>query len=114
MVNNMTMKVVNIFEAKAKLSECIEAAAAGERVLICKRNHPVAELRAVPGGRTKPRPVGGAAGRLKVPAAFFDPLPDEIVASFFPDGARESTDRPLRAAERPPAYRMRPSRRPRR
>ncbi len=109
------MKVVNIFEAKAKLTECIEAAAAGERVLICKRNHPVAELRAVPGARTTPRPVGGAAGRLKVPAAFFDPLPEEIVSSFFPGGdSEEAADRPLRAAERPPAYRARPSRRPRR
>ncbi len=114
MVNNMTMKVVNIFEAKAKLSECIEAAAAGERVLICKRNHPVAELRAVPGARTTPRPVGGAAGRLQVPRAFFDPLPEEIVSSFFPGGdSGEAADRPLRAAERPPAHRTPPSRRPR-
>lgn len=108
------MKVVNIFEAKAKLTECIEAAAAGERVLICKRNHPVAELRAVPGARTTPRMVGGAAGRLNVPAAFFDPLPEEVVSSFFPGGeAEEPADRPSRAAERPPAYRARPPRRPR-
>ncbi len=108
------MKVVNIFEAKAKLSECVEAAAAGERVLICKRNHPVAELRAVPGARTTPRMVGGAAGRLTVPAAFFDPLPEEVVSSFFPGGeADEPADRPLRAAERPPACRARPPRRPR-
>jgi antitoxin (DNA-binding transcriptional repressor) of toxin-antitoxin stability system len=111
----MTMKVVNIFEAKAKLTECIEAAAAGERVLICKRNHPVAELRAVPGARTTPRMVGGATGRLNVPAAFFDPLPEEVVSSFFPAGAAEApADRPLRAAERPPSSRTRSPRRPRR
>jgi antitoxin (DNA-binding transcriptional repressor) of toxin-antitoxin stability system len=109
------MKIVNIFEAKAKLSECIEAATAGERVLICKRNHPVAELRAVPGVRTSPRPIGGGAGRLKVPPAFFEPLPDEIVSSFFPEGgAADEADKPPRAAERPPSYRPRSRRRPRR
>ena len=47
MVYFMTMIMVNIFEAKAKLSEFIEATAQGERVLICKRNVPVAELRPV-------------------------------------------------------------------
>jgi hypothetical protein len=43
----MTMIMVNIFEAKAKLSEYLEAVARGERVLICNRNRPVAELRAL-------------------------------------------------------------------
>lgn len=103
------MKVVNIFEAKAKLSECIEAAAAGERVLICKRNQPVAELRAVPGARTTPRPIGGAAGKLEVPQAFFDPLPEEFVSSFSPE-ADLVGGRAERAAERGPAHRARPSR----
>ena len=41
------MVVVNIFEAKAKLSEYLDMAAHGERVLICKRNRPVVELHAV-------------------------------------------------------------------
>ena len=43
----MVMIMVNIFEAKAKLSEYIEAAARGEQVVICKHNQPVAELRPV-------------------------------------------------------------------
>ena len=115
MVNYMTMKVVNIAEAKAKLSEYLDAVASGESVVICKRNHPVAELRAVPGVRTTPRPVGGAAGRLKVPPAFFDPLPEDVVSSFFPEGdAGAEAERALKVAERPPAFRTRPSRRPRR
>jgi antitoxin (DNA-binding transcriptional repressor) of toxin-antitoxin stability system len=116
MVQYMTMKMVNIFEAKAKLSEYVEAAASGERVLICKRNQPVAELRAVPGARTAPRPVGGAAGRLHVPPAFFDPLPDDVLSSFSPDDALapSEAERPARTAERPPAYRARPSKKRRR
>jgi prevent-host-death family protein len=41
------MIVINIHEAKAKLSEYLDKVAAGEHVVICKRNRPVAELRAV-------------------------------------------------------------------
>ena len=54
----MTMIVVNIFEAKAKLSEYLDMAAQGERVLICKRNRPIVELHAVQSARTAPRPIG--------------------------------------------------------
>jgi antitoxin (DNA-binding transcriptional repressor) of toxin-antitoxin stability system len=106
MVYFMTMKVVNIYEAKAKLSEYLDAVAAGERVLICKRNQPVAELRAVPAVRVAPRPVGKAAGRLLVPPSFFEPLPEGIVDAF--SGIDESArphGRPARVAETPTRYR---------
>jgi antitoxin (DNA-binding transcriptional repressor) of toxin-antitoxin stability system len=39
----MTVIVINIYEAKAKLSEYLDAAASGETVVICKRNRPVEE-----------------------------------------------------------------------
>jgi len=84
----MVMIVVNIHEAKAKLSEYLEQAVAGERVLICKRNEPVAELRPVTPARTELRPVGGAKGRLVVPDAFFEPLPADILEGFEGTGAR--------------------------
>jgi antitoxin (DNA-binding transcriptional repressor) of toxin-antitoxin stability system len=92
------MIVVNIYEAKAKLSEFIEAIERGERVLICKRNRPVAELRAVAAARTEPRPIGLAKGHLDVPAAFFEPLPDEVVDAFYADSA----PRHSRVADGPP------------
>ncbi len=76
------MIVVNIHEAKAKLSEYLEAVGRGERVLICKRNRPVAELRATPSARTKPRPLGGGPHEFGVPDQFFEPMPDEWVAGF--------------------------------
>jgi antitoxin (DNA-binding transcriptional repressor) of toxin-antitoxin stability system len=82
MSNYMTMIVVNIFEAKAKLSEYLELAARGERVLICRRNRPVAELRAVAAPRTEARPIGGGKGTLAVPDAFFEPLPDDLLDAF--------------------------------
>jgi prevent-host-death family protein len=84
----MTMIVVNIFEAKAKLSEYLDMAAHGERVLICKRNRPVVELHAVQSARTAPRPVGLARGRFTVPPSFFEPLPDDVLGGF--EGAAAS------------------------
>ena len=97
----MTMKMVNIHEVKAKLSEYLDAVAGGERVLICKRNRPVAELRAVDEKRTDPRPLGGAKGQVTIPPSFFDPMPDEFLDAFesgsvYPEAAR----RPSRVADR--------------
>jgi prevent-host-death family protein len=78
----MTMVVINIHQAKAKLSEYIDAVAAGERVVICKRNHPVAELRAVAQARTERRPSGGAKGQVSIPPSFFEPMPDAFLDAF--------------------------------
>jgi len=75
------MSKANIFEVKAKLSEYLDRAAQGERIVICRHNKPVAELRAVTEARTEPRPIGPLPGRptFDVPPSFFEPLPaDEL------------------------------------
>jgi antitoxin (DNA-binding transcriptional repressor) of toxin-antitoxin stability system len=78
----IVMLKVNVAEAKAKLSEYIASVAGGETVVICNRNVPVAELRAIPQAAQKPRPVGLAKGKFRVPPRFLEPLPDEIIAAF--------------------------------
>lgn len=107
----MTMIVTNIHEAKAKLSEFLDAVASGERVVICKRNRPVAELRAVAEIRTEPRPIGRAKGRFSVPASFFEPLSDADLAAFDADDQAVGASR---VAERPPRYGQTGKRRTRR
>jgi antitoxin (DNA-binding transcriptional repressor) of toxin-antitoxin stability system len=74
----MVMTKVNVFEIKARLSEYLDRAARGERIIVCRHNKPVAELRALEPGRTEPRPIGPLPGRpqFDVPAAFFEPLAD--------------------------------------
>jgi prevent-host-death family protein len=69
----------NIFQIKAKLSEYLDRATHGERIVICRHNKPVAELRAVDEVRTEPRPIGPLSGRptFIVPASFFEPLPSD-------------------------------------
>jgi prevent-host-death family protein len=44
MVNNMTMIHVNVADAKSRLSHYLRLATSGEKVIICERNKPIAEL----------------------------------------------------------------------
>jgi len=98
----MTMITVNVFEAKAKLSEYLDRVEAGEHVVICRRNRPVAELRAVEVRPATPRPVGGAKSELTIPDNFFEPLPDAIVDDFYQASASH-LHAPSMAREKPDA-----------
>jgi prevent-host-death family protein len=105
------MIVINIHEAKAKLSEYLDAVAKGERVLICKRNQPVAELRAVEQKRTEPRTIGGGPYHFDVPASFFEPMPDEFLDAFESGSVYpESQSPPSRVADVPAGYAAGPAR----
>lgn len=109
----MTTFMVNIAEAKARLSEFLDAVARGERVVISKRNRPVAELRPIAGARETPRPVEGARGRFEVPDAFFEPLPEDLLGAF--EGVADHSSGAARVAEPvPPPYKGRRTGRTRR
>lgn len=82
MVIMLVMVKVNVAQAKAKLSQYLASAVGGETVIICSRNVPVAELRAIPRQAQKRRPIGLAKGRFRIPRGFFEPLPEDIVAAF--------------------------------
>ena len=73
---------LNIHEAKTHLSSYLARVAKGETIVLCKRNTPVAEIRPLPSRRTKRRPMGLAAGQVKIPKEFFDPLPAEFLDHF--------------------------------
>ena len=75
------MSKVNIRELKAHLSAFIERVEAGETILVAKRNEPVAELRPI-ARRTSAQVLGQPVKGVHVPDAFFDPLPDDIIAAF--------------------------------
>jgi prevent-host-death family protein len=75
---------VNVFEVKAKLSHYLDRVVSGERVVICRHNHPVAELRPVQSERVEPRPVGPLPGRPRfpVPPSFFEPLTEDVLSDW--------------------------------
>jgi prevent-host-death family protein len=69
------MTAVNLYEAKAHLSELVQRAAAGEEIVIARRGRPAARL--VPLAPTPTRRPGGWEGRAWV-AEDFDTADAEI------------------------------------
>ena len=95
----MVIMLVNIADAKAKLSELIDAAARGEQVTICNRNEPVAELRAVEPARKTPRDLSSAFPDWTIDPAFFAPLDEADLESWYgdtPAGASRVAERRAR------------------
>lgn len=72
---------VNIADAKAHFSRCLEQVERGQTVVICRRNVPIAEMRPVSKLPEKTRPVGIDRG-MTVPPSFFEPLPDALLDAF--------------------------------
>ena len=61
---------LNLYEVKAQLSKYIEIVEAGEVVVVCKRNVPVAEIRPIAKKKKKVPQLGWAEGAYEVPADF--------------------------------------------
>jgi len=78
----LVMLEINIHEAKTHLSRYLRRLKAGERIILCKRHVPVAEIRLIEKQPPTRRKVGLAAGRFTVPDTFFEPIPDELVDGF--------------------------------
>jgi antitoxin (DNA-binding transcriptional repressor) of toxin-antitoxin stability system len=74
--------VLNIHEAKSHLSHYLNNLGADDRIILCKRNRPFAEVRLLPDRRRKKRRLGVAKGQFTVPESFFDPLPPDILDAF--------------------------------
>jgi len=75
------MRTVNIHAAKTQLSRLVEAAAAGEEIIIAKSGKPMARLGPLAGLQQKRR-LGILAGKLRVPEDFDAPLPERVIEAF--------------------------------
>ena len=75
------MDSVNIYDAKTRLSQLVDQAAGGEDVVVSRHGKPLVRITRLtePKRRIK---FGLLKGRLKVPADFDAPLPDEVIAGF--------------------------------
>ena len=78
---------LNIHEAKTHLSKYLKKVAKGETIILCRRNIPIAEIRPLRPHKEHARPIGLARGEFKVTDAFFEPLPEEMLAAFNGDEA---------------------------
>ena len=73
---------LNIHEAKTHLSKYLARLHKGETIVLCKRNTPIAEIRALPSAPKKPRPIGVGMGTVTIAPGFFEPLADDEIAAF--------------------------------
>ncbi|MGC2404782.1 MAG: type II toxin-antitoxin system prevent-host-death family antitoxin [Candidatus Cybelea sp.] len=72
---------VNIHEAKTQLSRLVEAAAAGQEIVIVKAGKPMAKLSALR-REHGPRRLGILKGKLRVLKNFDVPLPRALLDDF--------------------------------
>lgn len=73
-------RILNLYEAKSRLSALVEEAAAGREIVIAKAGVPRARL--VPIRRATRRRPGGSKGRIRIAADFDAPLPEAVIAGF--------------------------------
>ena len=82
---NKNMINLNINEIKTHFSSYLAKVSNGETVIVCKRNVPIAEIKPIAALPNKKRPIGLAGKEypeFQISDAFFEPLPDDIVAAF--------------------------------
>jgi len=70
---------LNVHEAKTHLSRYLDQLEAGEVIVLCRRNQPIAEIRGLPKPQVGTRPVGQFAHLFSLPPSFFDPLPEDFL-----------------------------------
>lgn len=69
------MTIVDVHQAKTRLSQLLARVEAGEEVVIARHGEPVARLvRRKPAGKRQP---GAMKGQIVIDDSFFDPLPEE-------------------------------------
>jgi prevent-host-death family protein len=73
-------RVMNVAEAKARLSELLQRAAGGEEIVIARNGRPLARL--VPLPPQTPRIPGKGSGKWKIADDFNAPLPPEVLEAF--------------------------------
>ena len=75
------MESVNLYEAKNRLCELVDRAAAGHVVVVCRYGRPMARLTALAEARPKVR-FGVLKRKVKVSEDFDAPLPPGVLEGF--------------------------------
>jgi prevent-host-death family protein len=75
------METVNIYEAKTRLSQLVDKAAAGEDVVVSRNGKPLARITRLEAPKRRIR-FGLLKGKLEIPEDFDAPLPADVAAGF--------------------------------
>jgi len=72
---------LNMHDAKTHLSRHLAGLEGDDRIILCNRNRPVAEVRLIRDSGKRRQP-GVAKGAFIVSPAFFESLPEETLSGF--------------------------------
>ncbi len=75
------MESINIYDAKTRLSQLVDKAAAGEDVVVSRNGKPLVRITALVAGK-RPIKFGVLKGKVKVGPDFDAPLPIDVLAEF--------------------------------
>ena len=75
------MESVNIYDAKTRLSQLVDRAAAGEDVVVSRNGKPLVRITRLEGAKRQVK-FGLLKGKVKIAADFDAPLPAEVLAGF--------------------------------
>lgn len=75
------METVNIYDAKTRLSQLVDKAAAGEDVVVSRNGKPLVRITRLEESK-RPIKFGVLKGKLKVPKNFDEPLPEDVLGGF--------------------------------
>jgi prevent-host-death family protein len=72
---------LNLYDAKTRLSELVEAASQGETVVIAKAGRPLAKLGPIAPSH-RPIKLGLMKGAIRIGKDFDAPLPEQVLQDF--------------------------------
>jgi prevent-host-death family protein len=74
-------ETVNIYEAKTRLSQLVDKAAAGEDVVVSRHGKPLVRITRLAASK-RPIRFGVLKGKVSVARDFDEPLPEDMIAGF--------------------------------
>ena len=75
------MDPINIYEAKTRLSQLVDRAAAGEDIVVSRNGKPLVRITRLETTRRGIR-FGVLKGRIRIGRDFDAPLPDDVIEAF--------------------------------
>ena len=75
------MDSINIYEAKTRLSQLVDRAAAGEDIVVSRNGKPLVRITRLDPGKRRIR-FGVLSGRIRIGRDFDAPLPDDVQEAF--------------------------------
>lgn len=77
------MTQIDVQQMEANPGIYLTQVANGETIVVYKDARPIAEIRPVEQQSTEPRPLGLGIGTGFIHPTFYEPLPDEVIESFY-------------------------------